>query len=421
MKYMGSKRSMLTNGLGQLIRRLAPQHTRFVDLFCGSGSVAWYAAENTSLPVIAVDLQQYGVVLAGSVVTRTEPLDLQPLVEGWLKRARRLRRGCTRWTEAKRLQEQVKPGADVSALVSAARGLCQVKGGPVWNAYGGHYYSPQQALTLDYLMRTLPQSEPDRTVCLAATICAASMCAAAPGHTAQPFQPTATAGKYVLEAWGRDPLLYSSAALQNICPRHATTAGRSVAGEAVSFAASLKPGDLVMVDPPYSEVQYSRFYHVLETIARGKPVSVEGRGRYPTLSERPQSDFCSPRRSEKALAGLLDALSASGVTVILTFPNALCSNGLSGDFLMTMAKSRFHIEHREIAGRFSTLGGGGNGGRESRQESKELLLALTPKKSMMHSMHVPVAASFPVTEAMDEVAATRDPGNSLTTATELSE
>ena len=44
---MGSKRSMLLNGLGDLLANNAPKTTRFVDLFAGSGAVASMWPRNT--------------------------------------------------------------------------------------------------------------------------------------------------------------------------------------------------------------------------------------------------------------------------------------------------------------------------------------------------------------------------------------
>ena len=51
---------------------------------------------------------------------------------------------------------------------------------------------------------SLPEQEGLRNVALAALIQAASRCAASPGHTAQPFKPNETAGRFLIEAWQRD-------------------------------------------------------------------------------------------------------------------------------------------------------------------------------------------------------------------------
>ena len=55
MKYMGSKRAMLQNGLGDLLDREAAGAHRFVDLFAGSGSVAIHIARKFPIPVLAFD------------------------------------------------------------------------------------------------------------------------------------------------------------------------------------------------------------------------------------------------------------------------------------------------------------------------------------------------------------------------------
>jgi hypothetical protein len=229
-----------------------------VDLFAGSSSVGWFAAEKTSKPVLAVDLQRFSKALASSVMKRTVEIDPKPLDEKWLGRVRESRIESMYWRRAEKLETR----AMFRSRVEKARHLCRKlsKIGPVWNAYGGYYFSPTQALTFDYMLKHLPERGPTRSVCLAATIIAASRCAAAPGHTAQPFQPTGSAGKFLREAWKRDPLVCAKEALEEICPKHAKNVGKAVVADATKYAAKLKKTDLVIVDPPYSGVHYSRFY-----------------------------------------------------------------------------------------------------------------------------------------------------------------
>ncbi len=249
--------------------------------------------------------------------------------------------------------------------------------GPIWNAYGGYYYSPSQAITFDYLLKYLPTNHPTRTVCLASILMAASICAAAPGHTAQPFRPTDTAGPYILEAWGKDPTLYCENALRDICPRHAKTRGFSVQADAIDVVEDLTEKDLVFIDPPYSGVQYSRFYHVLESIATGQCQSVEGAGRYPPISDRPQSEYCNKTDAQNALEELLESLADVGATLIFTFPAGTCSNGLSGNLVIETASEWFNVYTKRAGGRFSTLGGN-NAIRDARQEANELILLMKP-------------------------------------------
>jgi len=376
MKYMGSKRAMLRNGLGEALRQHASDATRIVDLFSGSGSVAWFAAEMTPLPVLAVDLQGFCSVLARAVIER--PVALEPRVLGnrWIAAAWECCRSSPLWE----LSNEADGCSELPERVHRSRQLCSaVQGyGPVWGAYGGHYFSPGQSLKFDCLLGSLPSSEPERTVCLAAALIAASRCAAAPGHTAQPFQPTTTAGRYIEEAWERDPLAQCARALDELCPRHAQVAGRALTADALDVANELGPNDLAVVDPPYSDVQYSRFYHVLETIARGRCGEVSGVGRYPPRQERPQSDFSRRGGAREALSALLADLAGAGCKVILTFPAGECSNGLSGEQVTELAALCFRVQERRVWSRFSTLGGN-NDLRDARKDTQELLLVMSPR------------------------------------------
>ena len=313
---MGSKHTLLANGLGELIVEESRQAERIVDLFCGGSSISWFAAENTQLPVLSIDLQKYAVVLAGSVVDRISVLDPVAVAEVWFREVLDVRENSGAWFAAQDLERGY---FDIARFVQDARRLCdRLDGsGPIWKSYGGHYFSPSQAVTIDAMLEALPKLEPLHTVCLAATIASGSQCAASPGHTAQPFQPTPGAARYIAEAWSKDPLTEARKALEQVCTRRANIAGASVVGDAVSVASTLSSSDLVVVDPPYSGVQYSRFYHVLETIASRRDESVTGRGRYPPLAARPQSSFSIPSQSGRALSALLENLSRAKATVIL--------------------------------------------------------------------------------------------------------
>lgn len=378
LKYMGSKRAMLQNGLGSLLRTESASAARIVDLFCGAASVSWFAATNLGKPVVAVDLQRYAAVLASAVVKRTKSADLDAVLKLWLDKAREKRTKSPMWGRACALDRQ---GLNTATWRKHAQDLCAaeypVPLAVVWMCYGGHYFSPTQALSFDAMLQTLPENDELYDLCLAATIIAASHCAASPGHTAQPFKATRTAGPYLREAWQKDPFSYARQALKELCPRHATRRGDAWVADANKAAAQLWKKDLVFVDPPYSAVHYSRFYHVLETIARGQCGGVAGTGRYPPPTERPNSAYSRKDKARSAMQNLLKTLSKRGCTVILTFPRNTCSNGLSGNKIESMAKQHFEVTKRSVTTRFSTLGGHPSN-RGARKSSAELMLVLKP-------------------------------------------
>src|SRR5713101_959103 len=167
MKYMGSKRSMLANGLGKILRAETANANCFADLFVGSSAVAWYIAENTRCRVRVADLQLFAVSLAEAVITRRRTIEAESVWKVWQWDAQRsVSRNClfheaevfdrANWERARRRS------------VADAREICLESRGPVTRAYGGHYFSPRQALLLDALRRTLPNDPVGRSVALAA-------------------------------------------------------------------------------------------------------------------------------------------------------------------------------------------------------------------------------------------------------------
>ena len=330
-------------------------------------------------------------------------MDAQVLEEKWVNATKKKIRKTTLFSKTVELDKRYSN--NIESWVRKSRQLCKTKStiGSVWTAYGGHYFSPKQALTFDHLINNLPEDSKARNLCLATIIIAATRCAASPGHTAQPFQPTKTASKFIKVAWERDVIESCKNALKEIAPLHAKVKGKAIVSNAKKLASTLKKGDLVIVDPPYSGVQYSRFYHVLETIARGKCGPVSGVGRYPSLSARPQSAFSNAGQSLNALEELMSELAKKKTTVIFTFPKGECSNGLSGNTIMEVAKTWFDVdkasrthEHNIVVGKFSTLGGNNklklknNRLKPSRVKSEELLLLLKPKsKASVLKAHKP--------------------------------
>lgn len=379
MKYMGSKRSMLRNGLGDLLETLVPAKSGFYDLFCGSASVAGHVAQRFNIPVRAGDLQKYAVILAASQIEQVESFDALEVWKDWMA-------GSTVWLfNVNKNIEPPPPLPDVRentrewrAAVAASREYCAdlPSSFSLARAYGGYYFSPRQAITIDALRQNLPSGYEVPT--LASLIDAASSCTASPGHTAQPFGTKDSALPHLAAAWNKDILNVAAAVLKRISGTKANVQGRAVQGDALVLAESMTEGDLAFIDPPYSEVQYSRFYHVLEAIAQGSIGEVGGVGRYPTLCERPQSLFSRITRSADAFDTLMLSVAASGAEAIVTFPSNEASNGLSGELVEAISNQYFYVKTKKIASLFSTLGGN-DINRKARQSTTELVLHLAPR------------------------------------------
>ncbi|HRK61228.1 MAG TPA: DNA adenine methylase [Candidatus Omnitrophota bacterium] len=380
---MGSKKYMLMNGLGTMLRKAVPEAEEFVDLFSGSGEVSKFVSQNFDLKVTAVDLQKFSAVFTDAVIGRTKRIYANSCWKAWEKRANAVSRRepwATYFRKANKLHCSEGNAFRRKTVTNARIFSEKVKDCPITQAYGGHYFSPLQALWIDALRTTLPKNNSVSRACLAALIQAASRCAAAPGHTAQPFQPTKSGRKWIYVAWRQDVVKKTKEALVEISKQFSKKKGEVISGDANEIAKTINEGALVFIDPPYSDVQYSRFYHVLETIAHGKISESTGVGRYPSIQERPQSDYSSRSKSKEAIKDLLKTLSSRKANVILTFPEKKSSNGLSGRQIERIARKHFTISESKLSsGVFSTLGGN-NVRRKSRMKSSELILRMKPKK-----------------------------------------
>ena len=372
MKYMGGKQQLLRAGLGMTLLDGCRGRRRVVDLMSGSGAVTHFMATRSSLPVWANDLQAYSSVVALGVIGRKGTVATDYL--RWIaKEATESALKHCSWGETP---------VDSEKVVRDARELCAENSrsrGFFWNHYGGHYFSPKQAAVFDEIFTLLPENGPERLVAHAGLVQAASHCAAAPGHTAQPFQPTPRLIPYIREAWARDPAAAFVMFGERLGGMDSTKTGVATTRDALSVLDTVDESDLVFVDAPYSGAQYSRFYHVLEAVAVGGFPNVEGAGRMPQADYRSKSGFSQVSRSDEAMTALLRGLAERRPVVVMTFPDAECSNGLSGRRVTEIARRWFSVSIASVPAVHSTLGGPSER-RGARRYISEFILTLKPKR-----------------------------------------
>ncbi|MEQ7918949.1 DNA adenine methylase [Xanthomonas sp. WHRI 1810A] len=389
MKYMGHKGKLL-KVLGDVLLEESKNSSSIADPFCGSGAVSWFLAERTSKRVVSGDLQGFAACRAGAITHRTALLDHNKLLRSWLCKAETIVRDIVE--KFPNAEESVEPRPsstdETIKYVLRSRVFCErvlppllettgLKF-PITKAYGGHYFSPMQAIWLDALRATLPTRRDSRIVALAALIETAGKCAASPGHTAQPFQPTATSSRHILDAWSRSVEKILREATTNIASRSAQVLGESKVADFLQTIEVLEAGDTVFADPPYSDVHYSRFYHVLETLYHGLEIEVTGRGRYPCISVRPSSRFSLRAGSKGAALDLIETCSRKRLSLVLTFPSSGASNGLSAQDFIDAGKQMYSsIQQHEVDSDFSTLGGNAVT-RDARLNCRESIICFRP-------------------------------------------
>jgi adenine-specific DNA-methyltransferase len=364
IQYLGSKWRLL-DVLEGVLDGLSGPGDPVCDLFAGSGVVAQRLARRR--PVVAVDVQEYSRVITSALLC---PAVLPAgMVEATMLEARRRQR---------RLHHQVarlaahEAAATRAALAGDAEPLCDVlehgsilaftrqggepppalvaaleeaagtlAGGPdsvLTRYYGGLYFSYRQATELDAIAATVRRlPDPYRDTALAALLSTTSEVVSTVGSQfAQPVRPRGRDGRpkaAMVASVARKrsapvPERYAAwleryQRLPRAAHRHAV-----IRSDYRSALEALPTGvGAIYADPPYTRDHYSRFYHVLETIALGDQPEVSSAriGRSVRLSralyraERHQSPFCIRSEVTGAFRGLFAHAAGLAAPLVLSY------------------------------------------------------------------------------------------------------
>lgn len=318
-----------------------------VDLFAGTGAVAARFARRAR--IVASDAQRYSATLCRALLVPAP--DAVRGLAGVLDRARAIEGELlATFGEAAAAERRfLDDGSDLAAYRAfiaedlaldpeeTAR-AAQAAGLPVAVLscyYRNVYFGVAQAVALDALRAALEgEPEPQRTLYLAALLFAASRATSGTAHFAQ---PRGLEKESELRAMIGRRRIDVRALFEARARFLAAEAARPFAGEnevwALAYEAlferlarSGRRVDLVYADPPYTRDQYSRFYHVLETLVEGgyPPLARDARGaptagRYPLLARRFQSRFANPLQVEDEFRRVTRLAAERGAALIWSY------------------------------------------------------------------------------------------------------
>ena len=372
--YLGSK-LRLAPAIARALDTADASRGTVLDLFAGSGTTAHTLAGNRS--VIASDIQEYSRVLCSALLSCSKPpsdfesrllkcLDthnpltstlrnaIDPLVQ-YERRALQsslngnpepicevLEQGSILAAE-RGIPQEVTPGLR-GCLTEAIKRLADagLAGSSIATAtryFGGSYFSYQQALELDCLAAIIDEIFPteSKDFFTAALLSTASDVVNTVGKQfAQPIRPRAKDGKikqHLLSKIQRDRRRSAVDDYPQWLKRYCRSKVKSqnhLATQAdyrdalVKFAGQYS---IVYADPPYTRDHYSRFYHVLETLAKrdnpdiarsaGSGEDELSRGLY--RDDRHQSPFCIRSKAADAFTELFRLTATSGANLVLSY------------------------------------------------------------------------------------------------------
>lgn len=366
--YMGSKQS-LAPFIGEIVRERIPENASILDLMCGSGAATGFFSRTWK--TIASDVQGFSRLLAlvqggGFSVERARRLieRVLPVAHDHFAELEKIytsdvafedralsseldeasKRDFATWVMNYRQQ------SDVNVMSESPRKEIMLRREnprlqPYMlfsNYYSNLFFGVRQSLEIDSLRFAIDQlaNPEDRNWALGVLICAVSACADNyGGHFAQPRVKIENA-KDILGKLHKTQLTRSLSVFQEFSARLLSLAEES---EAVRFPVTTLDGPwpkaieeashqfgrgelLVYLDPPYTREEYSRYYHVLETLVLYNYPIVSGRALVPEKGgqNRYSSEFFTriPANAARNVSVILTKCLSSGWPVLWSYADS---------------------------------------------------------------------------------------------------
>ena len=370
--YLGSKLRIL-KFIEQTIDGIDPDRGRVCDLFAGSGSVSFILSKTRA--VTSVDIQEYSSVISKTLLTHVKLSDslidrfldncknsqhtkdlllaMQPLI-GFENLAIEhavnnidLEKLCVILEKGSIISFEIAGKAEIEFDLDKIikKTLSQLDEKSISKRqslairyFGGIYFSYEQATQIDVILEQIEKADNESmNLLLSALLSTVSECVNTVGKQfAQPIMPRKTSGQIKINLGKmveRDRSLSILEVFEKWIKKYnsinSINHGNQVWRQDYSIALDNLPRDTAVVyaDPPYTREHYSRFYHVLETIALrdtpeistivSKGKTILSRGLY--RLERHQSPFCIRSSAPKAFELLFFKVSTLGAKLVLSY------------------------------------------------------------------------------------------------------
>jgi adenine-specific DNA-methyltransferase len=233
------------------------------------------------------------------------------------------------------------------------------------------YFGFSQAIDIDSIRFAIDyafdkkQIDSEQKTWLVIGLCSACLkCATTTGHFAQYLTPNETNLAYFLRKRQRDIWTAWVESLEELIPigsKQWRRQNRAFYGDSAHFLRSLatdlrrKRPSVIYADPPYTDDQYSRYYHVWETLLLYDYPNSIGKGRY--REARFNTDFS---RKTGVVAAFDDFIASSHrlkADLIISYPENGLLHKVGGDLRKLLKKHYSRVDiSRPIPHQHSTMG-----------------------------------------------------------------
>lgn len=393
VRYMGTKRHM-ADPVRETIISLTGK-SRAVDLFSGMGSVAESLCDGIS--VVTNDALSFSACISRARFTALERSANSVSTAARLKPAyeSRLRELELKYADQLAIENYVL-SKDENALGNymtqaqhvgnsikhrqAARHAAEASGSQHYELatlyFSAGYLSLRQAMELDAIRAAIDSDDcpTDRDWLLGAWLSATSAVINAPGHTAQFLKPNSgPSHARIVRFWKRsiwDEFGNALLRVNLVGSRSWRSGNAALLGDALDLVRSgqLHNAGVIYADPPYTRDQYSRYYHVYETLYKYDFPDSSGAGR--NRSDRFTTGFCLKGKVVASFHELCRSVARMRVPLVISYP----ADGLLTQWDLSpadVAREYFKdIQTLSFPANHSTMGG--SNGKSKKQATENL-------------------------------------------------
>ncbi|MBQ2900093.1 MAG: DNA adenine methylase [Oscillospiraceae bacterium] len=328
IRYMGIKTKLLDKIIPEVIS-VTPTNGIVCDIMSGSNVVSYALKEHFT--VYTNDIQKYSQVISDAVIKNQTASISSQEAEASL----------SNYVE-ENLQKRIYTFFE--------------------DTYSQTYFSKQQCQHIDSIRYAIDKvSDADKkSLFLFALMCAMCKVQSTPGHFAQ-FMPSTHKRIIPLQQMN----LWEEFKTKCDNYKNVYLSNKQNKSFCMDFKDLIDSGeidnvDTIYLDSPYSQEQYSRFYHILETLVKYDYPEVAYKAKYRT--DRFMSGFCTKKKAASEFEYIFNFCKKHSINIVISYStNALVPT----DELISLCKKYFsEIKYQEIDHKHSTQGKGNNSIKE---------------------------------------------------------
>ncbi len=287
IRYMGNKSKLLEYVI-PAIKKVTPENGTVCDIMSGSNVVSYALKE--FFTVYSNDIQEYSFVISDAViVNQSETISAKSAI--------------------KELQDSISENERVGHFDFFEK------------TYANTYFSLKQCCDIDAIRYAISkvQNKHRQSLYLLALMNAMCVVQSTPGHFAQfmpsehkrivPLQKMDLKAEFLKKCNSYSNIFFSSCNNKAFCMDY----------KQLLKTDCLNSVNTIYLDSPYSQEQYSRFYHILETLVKYDNPVVRYKAKY--RENRFMSGFCYKSRVAEEFKNLMDFCREKSINLVISYSN----------------------------------------------------------------------------------------------------